>query len=716
MAPLVGDFNNDGRDDIALLRQTGGWGSVPVAFAQGNGNWSITNGGVGDFAGWAASGSVAPLVGDFNNDGRDDIALLRQTSGWGSVPIAFAQGNGGWSITNAGVGDFAGWAASGSVAPLVGDFNNDGRDDIALLRQTGGWGSVPVAFAQGNGNWNIANAGVGDFAGWAASDSVTPLVGDFNNDGRDDIALLRQTSGWGSVPIAFAQGNGNWNITNAGVGDFAGWAASGSVAPLVGDFNNDGRDDIALLRQTGGWGSVPVAFAQGNGGWSITNGGVGDFAGWAASGSVMPLAGDRNNDGRDDIALLRQTSGWGSVPIAFAANSPPIVNRDFNVRRFTTASITDAEADSIFGDGSQVLQVNDGPGDVACPVALRRTGAVTAFADGDGSIDSAAEFNTIVGLPGDIMVVNAINWCGGLIPNVIGCAPVPGNSMAIVRFTAAQEGILWAHELGHNRGLNHRNDDATAVMNGTIGSTHRRINDAECTAFRTAPATEMMAAVGVPTPITVAAAGMTAQAEPQSASAGDVQSFVRQVFIHGVPYEEARRFGREAVPVLLAMLQDPSEQAHWANIVVVLGMIGDPSAVEPMITFIQSAGGEQDRARSSAVMSLGYIVNSSGDARALNYLIEGATPSTWAQRSVRGLAPSQANDAARNNQLSKYAILGLAVSGRPEAADALRQLQSGPRVQGLAPGADDLVDSAIIENQRIQSDGITEYYRDPQTR
>ena len=59
------------------------------ALAQGN--WSITNGGVGAFAGWAATSGVLPLVGDFDGDRRDDIALLRQTAGWSTIPVAFAR-------------------------------------------------------------------------------------------------------------------------------------------------------------------------------------------------------------------------------------------------------------------------------------------------------------------------------------------------------------------------------------------------------------------------------------------------------------------------------------------------------------------------------------------------------------------------------------------------------------------------------------------------
>jgi hypothetical protein len=85
-----------------------------------------------ELARMAAAGNVVPLKGDFDSDGRDDIALLRQTAGWNTVPVAFAT-PGGWRVTNSGVGDFAGWAATPGVKPLVGDLNADGREDIALL-------------------------------------------------------------------------------------------------------------------------------------------------------------------------------------------------------------------------------------------------------------------------------------------------------------------------------------------------------------------------------------------------------------------------------------------------------------------------------------------------------------------------------------------------------------------------------------------------------
>jgi hypothetical protein len=391
--------------------------------------------------------------------------------------------------------------------------------------------------------------------------------------------------------------------------------------------------------------------------------------------------------------LCGQSGGLGSV-----------VNHALQVRRFTTTPLTDAEATSILGNATTVLQTNDGAGDVACAVQMSRSGGVTVFADGDGSIDSAAEFNALIGLPGHIKAVNQINWCGGLIPNVIGCAPVPGNSLAIVRFTASLEGILWAHEFGHNKGLGHRNDDANAVMNGTITSTRRRVTAAECTSFRAQPAVTLVAATVMP--------------QERPAPPMDVREFVRQIFIHGVPFEEASRYGADAVPVLVEMLNDPAEQPYWANIVVVLGMTGEPEAVDPLIEFIEAgeAAGlsrEHYTAKTSALMALGYIINATGDEQALDYLRASVNPETWAAKDV-GVAPYQTSLVERDYDLSKFAILGLALSGHPEALEILRSLQQPAETEAqraFQAQVTDVLSGALEEHRKVSEEGLAEYYR-----
>ncbi|HJQ83019.1 MAG TPA: hypothetical protein VKA21_03015 [Candidatus Binatia bacterium] len=168
------------------------------------------------------------------------------------------------------------------------------------------------------------------------------------------------------------------------------------------------------------------------------------------------------------------------TPVAWIGTAdfaPPLVRR-LDVRRYTTARLTDADADRILSEATGVLQELD-VDDVRCGEELVRSGPVSVFTTGDGSIDDGAEFVAVRDLPGNVMIVNDINWCGGIIPNVIGCAA--GDSFVAVRL-GGSEGILWAHEHGHTRGLPHRQSDY-AIMNPVIRTTARGVNATECAAY-----------------------------------------------------------------------------------------------------------------------------------------------------------------------------------------------------------------------------------------
>ena len=309
---LTGDFNGDGKTDIALVGGAG-WGSIPVAFSNGNGTFIVSNESVASFPAWAATPGVKALAGDFNGDGRTDIALVGG-AGWASIPIAFSNGDGTFTVTNDGVPSFATWEATPGVKALTGDFNGDGRTDIALVGGAG-WASIPVAFSNGNGSFTVTNYGVSSFAAWEATPGVEALTGDFNGDGRTDIALVGG-AGWASIPVAFSNGNGTFNVTNDGVPYFATWEATPGVKALTGDFNGDGKTDIALVGGAG-WASIPVAFSNGDGSFNVTNEGVASFPTWEATPGVKALKGDFNGDGKTDIALVGG-AGWASIPVAFS--------------------------------------------------------------------------------------------------------------------------------------------------------------------------------------------------------------------------------------------------------------------------------------------------------------------------------------------------------------------------------------------------------------
>ncbi|HSE15771.1 MAG TPA: matrixin family metalloprotease [Pyrinomonadaceae bacterium] len=406
-----------------------------------------------------------------------------------------------------------------------------------------------------------------------------------------------------------------------------------------------------------------------------------------------------------------------------------VIQHPFRVRRFTNTNMPAGEADQILAAASSILRVDDGAGDVGCRIGLSRIRDLTTFSQGDGSIDSAAEFATVMGLAGDVKVVNAINFCGGLIPNVLGCAPIGGGSFTVVRFGSQVEieAIAWAHEFGHNQGLPHRNDQ-NAIMNGTISATNRRVTTGECSAFQEGGEAEITSVLNASLfkaarfkaddARSIFAVLKAEWPQTQSVSAMDIKEFVRQTFIHGVPYEEASKYPPNVVPTLMELLANREWEPHWPNIVVALGMIGDERAVSPLIEFVERARGgisaTHYRAKSASVMSLGYLINKTGSEKALAYLVRGLDPRIWNSRVGSNRAPYQTTSSERDFALAKQALLGLALSGHPKAGQALQSLKqpAGNQVERkFRTQMSDLLTEALKEHQQIANRGLVDYYR-----
>jgi hypothetical protein len=487
---LSADLNGDGRLDMVHAVNNSDY--VHTWISNGDGTYAV-----GTFRPWA--GYAIPngvwLTADINGDGKTDIVHAVANSDY--VHTWISNGNGTFNV-----GTFRPWA--GYAIPngvwLTADINGDGKADI--VHAVANTDYVHTWMSNGNGTFNV-----GTFRPWAGYGIPNGnwMTADLNGDGKADIVHAVANTDY--VHTWMSNGNGSFNV-----GTFRPWAGYGipNGVWMTSDLNGDGKTD--LFHAVANSDYAHTWMSNGNGSFN-----VGTFRPWA--GYAIPngkwMTADINGDGKTDIvhAVANsdylhtwQSSGNGSFAVGtfrpwsgyrvgdgqwlsqdFSGDHrsdlvhvyPVVPARGLEVRRFTTAVLNNADADRILTDATRVLVRNDGTGDVACPVRLFRQGNVSAFNNGNGMINSNADFNTINGLAGRVKVVNQINWCGGLIPNVIGCAPVPGNSQVVVRFTANQEGILWAHEYGHTRNLGHVTG-ATSIMNGTIGTTHTRVTQNEC--------------------------------------------------------------------------------------------------------------------------------------------------------------------------------------------------------------------------------------------
>ena len=213
---------------------------------------------------------------------------------------------------------------------------------------------------------------------------------------------------------------------------------------------------------------------------------------------------------------------------------------------------------------------------------------------------------------------------------------------------------------------------------------------------------------------------------PLTAEAQDIKSFVQEIYIEGVPYEEVVRFNAlTTTPILLAMMADPDEEANLPNIVVTLGMLGDEQAVEPLIRFIETAPSTgplthpQYVARTSAVISLGYIVNKTRNRQALEYLTQSVQPQVWSERRMAWISPYHSNPQERNAYLSKMAILGLGLSAAPAAAETLRSLRMTSATEEdriFREKVAAAVAEALGAHETIGRIGLLGYYREASSR
>jgi hypothetical protein len=268
-------------------------------------------------------------------------------------------------VVNHSIANFAVWAAAPGVAKLSGDFNGDGRTDIALTGLAG-WNTLPVAFSDGFGNFDVTNftiSGAGypiptgpqTFADWAATPGVVKLAGDFNGDGRTDIALAGacfMQQAWYppwpypyngcAVPVAFSNGNGSFSVTsksddvsgcwplcsaflNFRIDDFGRFSASPGKTVLTGDFNADGRTDLALAPGPEGYlvpfdeskGVLPVALSKGDGFFVGIDGHSAQLLGFLEAPGAVCVTGDFNGDGSTDVAITG-FAGSSLIPVAFS--------------------------------------------------------------------------------------------------------------------------------------------------------------------------------------------------------------------------------------------------------------------------------------------------------------------------------------------------------------------------------------------------------------
>ena len=245
-ALAVGDFNRDGKLDVAVLN--GDAGRVTILSGNGNGNFGRRR------STRVAKGSDAIAVGDLNRDGKPDLVIDRE----GTVSVLLGNGNGSFRARHGyRVGTFSGTLA-------IADVNRDHHLDIvASFRDM-----VKVLLGRGDGTFAAPRSSVVDANGFVYS----LAFGDLNGDGRMDLVAGSQEGAnqpIGALSVLAGKGNGSFKaaVTHT----------TGELIPhklAVADVNHDGNADLLVGDYADGvdygdpaYCAVVVFLGMGNGGF-----------------------------------------------------------------------------------------------------------------------------------------------------------------------------------------------------------------------------------------------------------------------------------------------------------------------------------------------------------------------------------------------------------------------------------------------------------------
>jgi len=220
-------YDSDNKADIAVWRQGD--------YYNPQGNFYILRSTNGTFQQipWGLWMDTPEKTADFDGDNLADPTVVRFPAGGKVTWYSLLSTTGQARVSTLGV------TASGD-GPIRGDFDGDGRSDLAVRRCVGGQNNFIIKPSSTGFAYTVPFGQCGPGLDMTVS-------GDFDGDGKTDVATYR----WNAALWRYKRSS-NGAIVSITFG------LPGSDLPAPGDYDGDGKTDLAIFRNAGS--GVPSNF------------------------------------------------------------------------------------------------------------------------------------------------------------------------------------------------------------------------------------------------------------------------------------------------------------------------------------------------------------------------------------------------------------------------------------------------------------------------
>lgn len=294
----TGDFNGDGKDDILVHN-----GNSILIYRSNGSQLDVVFSAVERVPGsWQFQPGDRFYVGDFNGDGKDEVAVFNGTN-WVMEYLGLLadDGNNGLKLIARYDNSMPNWDFTPGDKFYVADFNGDGKKDLFVFNGSN-WAIPYVGMLRSNGaSFTLVKRYDANMPGWQMRPGDRHFVGDFTGNGQEDLWVFNG-SNWSIPYLGMLRSTGSaLSMSKRYDASMPGWQMRANDKHYVGDLNGDGKADLYVFNGTN-WSIAYLGMLKSTGSQlSMVRRYDGNAPGWQMRAHDTHSIADVNRDGKADL-------------------------------------------------------------------------------------------------------------------------------------------------------------------------------------------------------------------------------------------------------------------------------------------------------------------------------------------------------------------------------------------------------------------------------